>query len=259
MRLSVDGYNSACYHYRSTPVKTCSALILLALAAAARAEIRWQSPQEAYQSGYFNDAFDEYGEKLFSEAQAAPKLAELLTIFAQEAAAHGAAWQGWDAAEALYRDGKYAEALAAFQRLAEDGNRLAALRVAEQYRQGKGVAPSNEQYRFWFEQAVPGLPYGDYPRYDLAARSEDAETRYAAAQMYIYGAGVREDYFAAARLLQPLAEAGDTRAMSELGGLYLEGLGVDEDRAAGKRWLEKAVQAGDAEAAELLQILEQAR
>ena len=77
--------------------------------------------------------------------------------------------------------------------------------------------------------------------------------------MYIYGAGVREDYFTAARLLQPLAEAGDTRAMSELGGLYLDGLGVDEDRAAGKRWLEKAVQAGDAEAAELLQILEQAR
>ena len=112
--------------------------------------------------------------------------------------------------------------------------------------------------------------------------------------MYIYGAGVREDYshppkvsdkacrrrqyafvrrgdatpyeafggwlyFAAARLLQPLAEAGDTRAMSELGGLYLEGLGVDEDRAAGKRWLEKAAQAGDAGAAEFLQIREQAR
>ena len=190
----MDGYNSACYNYRSPPVKTRSALILLALAATARAEIRWQSPQEAYQSGYFNDAFAEYGEKLFSEAQAAPKLAELLAIFAQEAAAHRAAWQGWDAAEALYRDGKYAEALAAFQRLAENGNRLAALRVAEQYRQGKGVAPSNELYRVWFEQAVPGLPYGDYPCYDLAARSEDAETRYAAAQMYIYGAGVREDY-----------------------------------------------------------------
>ena len=239
-------------------MKTRSALILLVLAATARAEIRWQSPQEAYQSGYFNGAFDEYGGKLFREAQAAPKLAELLAIFAQEAAAHRAAWQGWDAAEALYRDGKYAEALAAFQRLAEEGNRLAALRVAEQYRQGKGVAESNEQYRFWFEKAVPGLPYGDYPRYDLAARREDAETRYAAAQMYIYGAGVREDYFTAARLLQPLAEAGDARAMSELGGLYLEGLGVDEDRAAGKRWLEKAAQAGDADAAEILQILEQA-
>ena len=145
-------------------MKTRSALILLALAAAARAEIRWQSPQEAYQSGYFNDAFDEYGGKLFREAQAAPRLAELLAIFAQEAAAHRAAWQGWDAAEALYRDGKYAEALVAFQRLAEAGNRLAALRVAEQYRQGKGVAESNEQYRVWFEKAVPGLPYGDYPR-----------------------------------------------------------------------------------------------
>ena len=227
-------------------MKTRSALILLVLAVTARAEIRWQSPQEACQSGYFSDAFDEYGEKLFSEAQAAPKLAELLAIFAQEAAAH-------------YRDGKYAEALAAFQRLAEDGNRLAALRVAEQYRQGKGVAPSNEQYRFWFEQAVPGLPYGDYPCYDLAARSEDAETRYAAAQMYIYGAGVREDYFTAARLLQSLAEAGDARAMSDLGDLYLEGLGVDKDRATGKRWLEKAAQAGDADAAEILQILEQAR
>ena len=110
-------------------MKTRSALILLILAAAARAEIRWQSPQEAYQSGYFNDAFDEYGGKLFSEAQAAPRLVELLAIFASEAAAHRAHWQGWDAAEALYRDGKYAEALAAFQRLAENGNRLARCRA----------------------------------------------------------------------------------------------------------------------------------
>ena len=70
---------------------------------------------------------------------------------------------------------------------------------------------------------------------------------------------MREDYFTAARLLQSLAEAGDTWAMRDLGDLYLEGLGVDEDRATGKRWLEKAAQAGDADAAEILQILEQAR
>jgi len=54
------------------------------------------------------------------------------------------------------------------------------------------------------------------------------------------------DYATAARLWQPLAEAGDADAQTALGTLYYLGLGVAKDLTRARRWFEQAARAGHA-------------
>jgi uncharacterized protein len=59
---------------------------------------------------------------------------------------------------------------------------------------------------------------------------------------------LRKDYTLAARLLRPLAEAGDALAQLRLGELYYDGHGVAEDDREALRWFERAARGGLAEA-----------
>jgi len=54
------------------------------------------------------------------------------------------------------------------------------------------------------------------------------------------------DYATAARLWQPLAEAGDADAQTALGTLYYLGLGVPRDMARAYRWFGQAARGGHA-------------
>ena len=54
----------------------------------------------------------------------------------------------------------------------------------------------------------------------------------------------RGDYETAVRELRPLAEQGDARAQTILGGMYAEGRGVPQDDAKALRWYRKAAKQG---------------
>ena len=223
-------------------------LLLACAAGSASAAILWQDPQEAYAAGYFHYANADYIQELPHEPQAAAKLGQLWGLFAQEASEALASpqWRGWQRAEQLYRDGNYQEALQAFLPQAEAGNILAGLRVYQQYVDGKGTVSDDAQARRWFEETVTQLHAQAYPLYDAFLHSDDAETHYQLGQMYLWGAGVREDYNKAADIMQVRAAAGHAEAMDTLADLYADGWGVAPDPAQAIHWREQAATHGDA-------------
>ena len=54
----------------------------------------------------------------------------------------------------------------------------------------------------------------------------------------------RQDYAAALQLCRPLAEQGDARAQTGLGGMYYNGQGVQQDYAEAAKWTRKAAEQG---------------
>ena len=54
----------------------------------------------------------------------------------------------------------------------------------------------------------------------------------------------RQDYAEAVRLCRPLAECGDARAQTSLGGMYYNGQGVQRDYAEAAKWVRKAAERG---------------
>jgi TPR repeat protein len=65
----------------------------------------------------------------------------------------------------------------------------------------------------------------------------------------------RQDYTAAFQLCRPLAEQGDARAQTGLGGLYYNGQGVQRDYAEAAKWARKAAEQGYASAQAYLGIM----
>ena len=58
----------------------------------------------------------------------------------------------------------------------------------------------------------------------------------------------RQDYAEAVRLCRPLAEHGDARAQTSLGGMYYNGQRVKQDYAEAAKWARKAAEQGYAPA-----------
>ena len=58
----------------------------------------------------------------------------------------------------------------------------------------------------------------------------------------------RQDYAAALQLCRPLAEQGDARAQTSLGGMYYNGQGVQRDYAEAAKWARRAAEQGYAPA-----------
>jgi TPR repeat protein len=58
----------------------------------------------------------------------------------------------------------------------------------------------------------------------------------------------RQDYPAALQLCRPLAEQGDVRAQTSLGGMYYNGQGVQQDYAEATKWVRMAAERGYAPA-----------
>ncbi len=52
----------------------------------------------------------------------------------------------------------------------------------------------------------------------------------------------RQDYAEAVRLCRPLAEHGDMRAQTSVGGMYYNGQGVQRDYAEAAKWVRKAAE-----------------
>jgi TPR repeat protein len=65
----------------------------------------------------------------------------------------------------------------------------------------------------------------------------------------------RQDYAAALQLCRPLAEQGDARAQTGLGGLYYNGQGIQQDYAEAAKWARKAAEQGYASAQAYLGIM----
>jgi hypothetical protein len=61
-----------------------------------------------------------------------------------------------------------------------------------------------------------------------------------------FRAFARQDYAAAMRIFQPLAEEGDARAAFYLGYMYDQGLGAEESSGQAAIWFRKAAEQGDA-------------
>lgn len=223
-------------------------LFLACAAGSAQAEILWQDdPQDIYAAGYFWPAYNEYVQTFPREPLAAARLGQLWGIFAREAGSDAtrSQWQGWQQAEQRYRDGKYSEALAAFLPLAEHGNTLAQLRIADQYSEGKGAPVSGEHAEIWYSRAAQTLPGGAYPLYDVQIHAADTETRYQLAQMYLLGAGVRENDARAVDIMQALAAEGLAKAMLDLSDMYGGDGALPADPAQAVHWREEAAAHGD--------------
>jgi len=58
----------------------------------------------------------------------------------------------------------------------------------------------------------------------------------------------RRDYAAAIQLCRPLAEQGDARAQTGLGGMYYNGQGAQRDYAEAAKWVRRAAERGYAPA-----------
>jgi TPR repeat protein len=65
----------------------------------------------------------------------------------------------------------------------------------------------------------------------------------------------RQDYAAALQLCRPLAEQGNVRAETRLGGMYYNGQGVQRDYAEATKWVRRAAERGYAPAQTYLGIM----
>ena len=65
----------------------------------------------------------------------------------------------------------------------------------------------------------------------------------------------RQDYAAALQLCRPIAEQGDARAQTSLGGMYYNGQGVQQDYVEAAIWTRKAAEQGYAPAQADLGVL----
>jgi TPR repeat protein len=65
----------------------------------------------------------------------------------------------------------------------------------------------------------------------------------------------RHDYASALQLCRPLAEQGDVRAQTSLGGMYYNGQGVQRNYTEARKWVRKAAERGYAPAQAYLGIM----
>ncbi|WP_330084515.1 tetratricopeptide repeat protein [Methylocystis iwaonis] len=82
----------------------------------------------------------------------------------------------------------------------------------------------------------------------LLAATIAASSARADAYEDVTAATSKGDYPAAVKILKPLAEKGEARAMSELGPIYLMGKGVPVDHKEAIKWIRQAAEKGDAAA-----------
>ena len=99
---------------------------------------------------------------------------------------------------------------------------------------------------------APALAARDPAAVRARAEAGDARAMAELGAMYARGQDVRQDDDDARRWYQKAAEAGDVRAMTALGARYASGTGVLRDDAKAVAWYTKAADGGDADAMFLL-------
>lgn len=137
-------------------------------------------------------------------------------------------------AEQAYKDARYADALAQYQVLADQGSVIAYRRLGDIYLNGKGVPRDAAEAARWYGRAAE--------KDDLPAIAE-------LGAMHQRGEGVRPDWKEAHRLLKKAAEAGNGYAMREFAVMVMYGRGQEANLQEALRWFSKAAESAQPEAA----------
>ena len=150
----------------------------------------------------------------------------------------------------------------------EGGDRIAQVRLADCYAQGRGVERSPVQAAAWLRRAAEqGSPEGQSifgfcclegfgvkkdadqaaAWFRKSAEQGCSEGWFGLAICYFSGAGTEQNDRTAADLCRCAAEQGHVKAMIRLGACCLEGRGTARDLGAAEAWLCRAIKTGDAQ------------
>lgn len=168
-------------------------------------------------------------------------LRHALTVFTTACLALPALAGNLEDGLALYRQGKPQEALAAFQRAADENNVRAFFILGALHENGEGVERDYAKAMSWYQKAAE---LGD-----TAAQSNIGT-------LYEKGQGVAKDLAQAASWYLKAAEAGNVQAQSNLGVLYFKGQGVAQDSLEAFKWLYLAENGGNRDAKEKRQYVQ---
>jgi len=166
---------------------------------------------------------------------------------------------------ALYQRGQQAQdpqtALIYYRQAAQQGDGLAAYRLAQAYAEGRGVPQDMTQALAWYQLAIErhipnamldlgirylngqGVPQDYSPALDLFSEAwqlGDMKAGRYLGILYEEGLGVKPDYLLAQDYYQQAHAAGDITAAARLGWLYERGLGVPQSDAEALRWYRAA-------------------
>lgn len=134
---------------------------------------------------------------------------------------------------AAFTKGDYAKARKAFQRLAEQGNSDAQLKLGLMYHYGLGVKENDAVAYGWVRKA---------------AEQANAEAQYQLGNMYVYGFGVpkgeRDPDLQAVQWYFKAALQGHAEAQYSLGLMFLAGKGVEQSQDEGVKWITRAAERG---------------
>lgn len=136
-------------------------------------------------------------------------------------------------ANAAYKRGDYAGALAQYRALAVQGNAAAQANLGDLYANGRGVARDDATAVTWFRKAAEqGDTYGESWLAD----------------MYAKGRGVARDDVAAGAWFRRCADKGSAYCQAGIAYLYRDSKVFSHDEVAAVGWFRKAAEQGDADA-----------
>lgn len=147
--------------------------------------------------------------------------------------AHSASADDYDRGLDAFKKKNYAEAIALWTPLAENGHAGAQYNLARMYDRGVGVAENDEKATMWYARA--------------------AELGFSPAVLqlgmnYIEGEGVAQDIDRGLGLLRQAAADGNAEAEYQLGMLYRDGDDIHKDYAEAMKWYLTAAAQGHSEA-----------
>ena len=135
---------------------------------------------------------------------------------------------------AAFTKGDYGEARKLFQRLADQGNADAQLKLGLMYHYGLGVKENDEVAYDWLRKS---------------ALQANAEAQYQLANMYVYGFGVPKGEpdpdLQAVQWYFKAALQGHAEAQYNLGLMFLAGKGVQQSQEEGIKWITRAAEQGN--------------
>ncbi|MBF0502710.1 MAG: SEL1-like repeat protein [Candidatus Riflebacteria bacterium] len=137
------------------------------------------------------------------------------------------------AAENAYRANDFEKAFSMFSKLAESGDPVAQLRLANLYYRGEGTEKDEQTGASWLRKAAEGGV---------------SEARCALGAFSLTGEGVPESASEAVFWFRLSAEQGNLQAMNELRKLLLSKNAATRDVPEGMRWLHAAAERGDPDA-----------
>lgn len=188
----------------------------------------------------------------------------LITLFQIRAERLNAETRGFAAGE-LFEQGRFAEAVAIWEDLAQKGNPEAQFNLSTMYAEGRGTEPDGAKADYWNNRALKaGYPPAQHNHalsllaqkqekaavalLEKAARAGFAPSQYTLGKMYSYALGVREDPARAFEYIRLAANSGLPEAQYNLGKIYRDGYGTAADIEASFTWFERAAQQGHGKA-----------